>query len=468
MHIRTLYFRNLLTDLRRFWILILAVILICGAAGAYYGYRSANKKLELTPEQQEKIDHFNERVKSYDDAIADTEKCIAENNEAVENLQNYIDNSIYMKLDPDSLKVSSVQYVVTVEEGVSLGNVQNSIISFINDGGLVSSLQAKSNEGEDSNNSAEASYGEYTDLNPAYWRDVVTISCPANMVVITVYHYNADTGMRILDVIREKLAAECEVIRTKQGGFTLEGEEIAALVKGDVGFANAQNNNHNNLRSYLSLRSDYETKFVSQNNSKESYIENNKPEELELPSPKKNAVKFGVFGLIIGAVLVIGVLALKYIFSDRIRSEEELRDAGLAVLAKSSGRKGLLRKGRKAPETLAESPAELHPSPERLVMDAAELVKATGSKGVYLQDLTGQKTAKAAADTLAEAFDAADITSAYGTSEGDLAEDLKSMMKLGSAVLLIEAGKTTFRQLEKQINLCQRFGIRLLGCVLYE
>lgn len=464
MHIRTLYFRNLLTDLRRFWILILAVILICGAAGAYYGYRSANKKLELTPEQQEKIDHFNERVRSYDDAIADTEKCIAENDEAVENLQNYIDNSIYMKLDPDSLKVSSVQYVVTVEEGVSLGNVQNSIISFINDGGLVSSLQVKNDQGENS----EASYGEYTDLNPAYWRDVVTISCPANMVVVTVYHYDADTGMRILDVIREKLAAECEVIRTKQGGFTLEGEEIAALVKGDAGFANGQNGHLNNLRSYLSLRSDYETKFVSQNNSKESYIENNEPEELSFPSPKKNAVKFGVFGLIIGAVLVIGVLALKYIFSDRIRSEEELRDAGLAVLAKSSGRKGLLRKAKKASNGSAqESPAELYPSPERFVMDAAALVKATDSQGVYLQDLTGRKAAETA-DALAEAFKAADIASAYGTSEGDLADDLKSMMKLGSAVLLIEAGKTTFRQLEKQINLCQRFGIRLLGCVLYE
>lgn len=468
MHSRTLYFRNLLRDLKDHWLVILLVVLACTAAFGLYGYKKAGDNVSLSEEQQEKIDEFKERVASYDDAIADIEKCIADNQEAVENLENYIEHSIYMKLDPNAIKVSSVQYVITVDEGVNLGNVQNSIVSYINDGGLVSSLKTEAGGEEpvaaentdDSDNNA--SYGEYASLNPSYWREVTSVSAPANMIVITVLHYDEETGKKILDVIRKQLAAQCDVIRAKQGNFQLTGEEVSTLTKGDVGVANTQNNNINSLRSYTSSRADYEAKFATQTAARDKYIENNQPEEISFPSPKKNAVKFGIFGFIAGVVLVIGALAIRYILSPRIRGQEELAGTGLVMLAS-------VRKKKLTPEA------------ERLSIELEAMLKKAECKGVFVQDLRGGRfigkkpAGSADASSKGEAYSAVSAVfdklkdrSAYGFSEGDELKEFNQMRELGAAVLLIECGKTTFAQVDKQLNLCGRSDVRILGYVLYE
>ena len=61
-----------------------------------------------------------------------------------------------------------------------------------------------------------------------------------------------------------------------------------------------------------------------------------------------------------------------------------------------------------------------------------------------------------------------DISAESGSNVYDNAEQLKKMIAKKSCILIAEAGKTTFNQLEQQQELCRRFHVRVLGCIVIE
>ena len=50
----------------------------------------------------------------------------------------------------------------------------------------------------------------------------------------------------------------------------------------------------------------------------------------------------------------------------------------------------------------------------------------------------------------------------------DDAAELKNAISCGSCVLIAQAGKTTYQQMEQMTQLCERFHIAVLGCVVIE
>ena len=50
----------------------------------------------------------------------------------------------------------------------------------------------------------------------------------------------------------------------------------------------------------------------------------------------------------------------------------------------------------------------------------------------------------------------------------DSAEELKALASGRGCLVIAEAGKSTYPQLEQQMKLCDRFKAELLGCVVIE
>ena len=261
-NIKTLYVRNVLRDLLSRKKAVGTFIVICAVLFGILGLRQGGKTVELTEEQKQEIEDYNTKIAEYDASIEDTKKCVEEADAQIKDLQDYVDNSIYMQIDPNNVQVISSQYGVVT--GNNVGNICNSIIAYINDGGLKEPLDS----GDE-------------DLDIKYWRDVVGAYQSGNTLTIYVLHHNMDQARRIMNIMKKRIMEYLPKVQSVQGDFSLEEMRTSEYTKADAGILNAQNNNRNNLKTYTTSRSDQNSKLVNLQNNKTSYIEKNKPENMD-------------------------------------------------------------------------------------------------------------------------------------------------------------------------------------------
>ena len=133
-NLKTLYVRNVLEDLIKKKVAVGSFIVICAVLFGMLGIVQGGKAVTETEEQKQEIEEYNAKIAEYDSAIEDTQNAIAEADKQIESLQEYIDNSIYMQIDPNNIQTLSVQYGLKTSNNV--GNILNSFITYINDGGL--------------------------------------------------------------------------------------------------------------------------------------------------------------------------------------------------------------------------------------------------------------------------------------------------------------------------------------------
>jgi len=433
LKLKTLYIRNVVEDLIKKKKAVAAFIGVCVVLFAFLGVRQGNKAFSLSEEQQKEIEEYQAKIDEYDAAIADAEKCIEESDKQIESLQEYVDNSIYMQIDPQNIQTVSTQY--SIQTGGNVGNIYNSFITYINDGGLKETLPE-----------------EYKNLKVEYWREIVSSYQTSNTLTIVVIHHDAAQAQQIMDLIKERILAYVPQVKTAQGDFTLTEMGTSSYTKADVGITNTQNNNRNNLKSYTNSRADYHNKVNSLKNTKDSFIKNNEPESLNASAPNKvvTIIKYIIAGILFGVVIPCACIVLRYVLSDRLRSADDLRDSNLNVIGKYKDGKGHL--------------TEL----ERSIMDIQALAEEKGMKSVFLNLLSEDPLSAKVAAEYEKAMTDAGLTAKAGAGAYEHADVLKQMISCGSCILFAQAGKTTYQQLEQQMKLCERFKILILGCVVME
>lgn len=433
LNIKTLYFKNLVDDLIKHRRIVGICIVICAAFFAVLGYKNAQEVRELSAEQQVEIQEYNERLAEYDAAIVDTEKALEMVNGQVEEQQEYVDNSIYMKLDSQNIQVASAQYGVQTSGNV--GNILNSIFLFINDGGLKEALEE-----------------EYGVVDAKYWREIITANNGGNVLNLVVYHYDSAEAEKILNIVKKKLEQKLPDLIAVQGEFTLVEQGTSYYTKADSGVLNTQNGHLNNLKNYTSNRSDFETKLANQKNTKENYIKNNEPDTLEASQPNVILLTaaYLIVGVLFGIAIPVVCFFLQYILSNRLRRKEELKDSGLNVLASYSNKKGH------------------QPSLDRSVLDLKLLAEEKQIENVFISVLQEDEVSKKTAEEWSTAIAQNGMKARIGYHLFDSAEELKALASGRGCLVIAETGKSTYPQLEQQMKLCDRFKVELLGCVVIE
>lgn len=408
-------------------------IAVCAVLFGMLGIVQGGKAVTQTEEQKQEIEEYNAKIAEYDSAIEDTQNAIAEADKQIESLQEYIDNSIYMQIDPNNIQTVSVQYGLKTSNNV--GNILNSFITYINDGGLKEEL-------------SEADQ----DLKVKYWRDVVNSYQSGNNFFIVVINSDMDQAKRIMSIIKERVMDYVPKVKNLQGDFSLEELKTSEYVKTDSGVVNNQNNNRNNLKNYTTNRADLNNKLVSTQNSKKNYIEKNEPDNLKAAdsNTKVLMVAYVLLGILFGAVIAFVIVALKYILGDTLRTANDIRESDLNLLGTYSALN------------------QYKPDLERSKMDVEVLTKAKNADKVFFYVMSDDEVSKKVAKDYKESLKASGIAVETGSKITEDAEELKKMIACGSCVFVAEVGKTTYRQLEQQTRLCERFQTAVLGCVVVE
>lgn len=432
-NLKTLYVRNVLEDLIKKKAAVGSFIVICAVLFGMLGIVQGGKAVTETEEQKQEIEEYNAKIAEYDSAIEDTQNAIAEADKQIESLQEYIDNSIYMQIDPNNIQTVSVQYGLKTSNNV--GNILNSFITYINDGGLKEELSDTDE-----------------DLKVKYWRDIVSCYQSSNNLIVTVVHSDMDQAKRIMSIIKERVMNYVPKVKNLQGDFSLEELKISEYVKTDTGVVNNQNNNRNNLKNYTTNRADLNNKLIGFQNSKKTYIEKNEPDNLKAAdtNTKVLMVAYILLGILFGAVIAFVIVALKYILGDTLRTANDIKESDLSLLGTYS------------------APNQYKPDLERSKMDVEVLAKAKNADKVFFYVMSDDEISKKVAKDYEESLKASGIAVETGSNISESAEELKKMIACGNCVFIAEVGKTTYRQLEQQTRLCERFKTAVLGCVVVE
>lgn len=432
-NLKTLYVRNVLEELIKKKVAVGIFIVICAVLFGMLGIVQGGKAVTETEEQKQEIEEYNAKIAEYDSAIEDTQNAIAEADKQIESLQEYIDNSIYMQIDPNNIQTVSVQYGLKTSNNV--GNILNSFITYINDGGLKEELSDADE-----------------DLKVKYWRDIVSCYQSSNNLIVTVVHSDMDQAKRIMSIIKERVMNYVPKVKNLQGDFSLEELKTSEYVKTDTGVVNNQNNNRNNLKNYTTNRADLNNKLIGFQNSKKTYIEKNEPDNLKAAdtNTKVLMVAYILLGILFGAVIAFVIVALKYILGDTLRTANDIKESDLSLLGTYSALN------------------QYKPDLERSKMEVEVLAKAKNADKIFFYVISDDEISKKVAKDYEDSLKASGIAVETGSNISESAEELKKMIACGNCVFIAEVGKTTYRQLEQQTRLCERFKTAVLGCVVVE
>ncbi len=426
------YLKNIFDDFIKNWkiITVIAIVLMVILGGI--GYSRAFVMGHLSKEQQEEIDAYNEQLETYDKQIEEMEINLANAEEEAAKVQEYIDNSLYMKLDGQNLQVATVQYAVV--DTANAYNILYALATYINTGGLQEDI-AK----------------EYGDTEAGYLKETISCAITANLLDITVIHYDKEEASKALKLICESVENYVPGVTEVHGAFNWKKTDISEYSKVDMNVTNTQNARVDSLNSYMSAQANYSGTKASYISSKDTYIEDNTPEVMEASAPgPKLIVIYAIFGILLGIVLPFVVFSLRYLLSDHIRSEKELKNSGINVLASYSS--GDAYKN------------EL----ERSVMDIEFLMKRYQTDGVFIDAIYDADDIKKASDDITSALKEKDIAVSTGYAVGEDASELKEMIDKKYCIIAVKAGKNTYPQLAKQMDICRKFDVAVCGCILVK
>ena len=426
------YFKNIADSFIMNWKIIIPFIILCTLGLSVLGYRKSNQVKNLTPEQQEEIDIYNGQIAAYDKQIEEAQKNIETIQVEISNLQKYIDESIYMKLEPLNLQLATAQYAIT--DTLNTSYIISSMTNYLAYGNI-----------------QEIFDKEYGTEEAGYIREILSWPVNGNILNVTITHYDKEKGKEILKLIQKNLESYIPEIKKVQGKFTFKKLETRFYTKKDNDVTNVQNSRRDTLKNYNVSLADYNTRIASNENSKADYIEKNKPEVMEAAAPGKMlVVKYAVFGIILGVIIPFAIISLRYILSNRIRSSRELVNAEVPVFPCISG-----RNGEKPDISLG-------------ITELKFLIQKYDTDGFFLNILSGDDKVKSIVEDITTTFKKSGINIETGVIASEDARSLEHMVKKQYAVVIVKTGENTYPQLASQIAACQKFGVSLWGCIVVE
>ncbi len=435
---RTIYIRNLFRGYwKKKWLIIVGLIVFVLIFG-YIGLRRAYPE-RMDASLAAEIEEYNEQVATYDEAIAEYQENLETAEAELAAEQEYVENSLYMQIDPEEVQKASVQYILTVPDAPSTSEENNLLTSDIN------AMKAYVEDG-----SFMSELTERLDLEGSnYWSELIELSSTGKAVTLSVIHYDMEQAEEILAEAIDLVEAYKPTVEENFGEFTMTSQGISTQVYADSAVLTAQNKEMTNLRTYRTNVADLRTKLATQRTNRKNYIEQYQPTGTS-SSPRRTLLEFGAVGVIAGIIVPLLIYAVYYTLSNRIKGKEELQAAGISVIAYYRPKKGYV------------------PSLDKAVVNLLLLKQKNQADRISLCTLGESAALEQVEKDLTEALADKDLDVCVTQQGAEDAESLEKQSEIGNHLMLVEAGRTTYTQLEEQIQFCESLNINIWGCIVVE
>lgn len=300
--------RDLFFDLAYRWRSILVAALICAIAlGAFqYTYLAViHGQGKITKEERQfqiDLQNYQDSMRNAQSSIRDYSKLIAEQNE-------YLSESIYMSLDSQKEWFSSKTYYIKMDQSV------------------VDALPA--NSVEDPADYAAAVYVSMLtgSLDPAEMADVMGTDSKVyvdELVKIEADNLTNTVKLLILGVDEASVTRQMAFFADRMNAIT----ETASQSVGPHTIAIVGEDTGTRLDVDLPLQKDTINKQIAEWQKalqEQRQILINLEDEEEPEAPGKHLVRYTVIGFVLGAFLLCGIYAVRYLFSDRLIGARQMQ-----------------------------------------------------------------------------------------------------------------------------------------------
>ncbi len=410
--------------------MVIIIAIICTFLGALLGGLTYQKEVKeqsslearLSADPVEGEEEYITELRNYEESMSSCEEAYALAVEQRDTLQDYVDSSILMKIDPDNVYVAYVAYVV--QDNANTGNILNALQSYINDGGLKEDAMIKGAE----------------ELEVDGWREVINVGITGNNLFIAINHYDSNIVKEIMRVVKECVESQTAVIGKTQGAYNLVLSNESYYSKIDLNIANTQLGNNNNLKAYENSVSDQLNRINNLTNTINDYKA--KYEINEGVSAQRGLagtlIVYLIVGFLGGIVLSFLLMLARVTFSNKIMNALHLQYSGLTIY-----------------NIYDYSKKDFKISLRETITEIEKKVKDSNSQNVCLWPLSDAESNKEVIEKIK------DNISVDVLGKGELCDS--------KDVLVILTGKKdTYTMLEELMQKCDRLGISLLGIIVCE
>lgn len=309
----------MLSTLFKKWYVVTFFAVLFSLAVGYYGHKSAISENESLGTKQEVIDNYLEELSRYDQAINNAKEALELSSKQVDELLNNIENDVYMSLDANNLCIGSVQFTVIGADGTIVTNVLQALNQYVIQGGLKEDAESKE------------------ELGVKYWSELVSTNFNGATFSVSIMQPTGTIAKKSIDEIKKCMLKHSDIIAVTHGEFQLIEQDTSVYMKSEPVVINNQNTRRNDLKNLISNHADYEVRVNNMINTKKTFMENNKPDDLEVfpISVKKRTMIFGLLGLFVGIWCGIGISLIEFIAGNIIKNTDELKKYGLVVFRPS-------------------------------------------------------------------------------------------------------------------------------------
>ncbi|RHV69966.1 hypothetical protein DXB15_08610 [Roseburia sp. OM02-15] len=422
--------------------IIIIFVLLCLAAGVGLGVKKA-RSVSSASELQE-IEDYKSGLDKYKDVMDNILANMSTTQEQIDNLQKYCDSSIYMNIDPLNVNVASVQYRILMSDGSDTQG--NSSVANEKSADIMNELTAYVKNGD----WKVAAEEELSDVPVEYLSEVVGSTSTGNIFTLTVMHYDADQAAKICKVVDEQIQKYAASTLKENGEFSfstiMSNQTVMALPE----VQSTQNSYLTSLQNYKDSLSELKKNELSQQVSEKTYRKDYKPDSMDAPSAKKVLVQYAALGIIAGLVISCALLALLYVLSDKLKGKENIKAAGITVLGNYSAKEGY------------------RPALEREMIDFDLIRKERSVEQVFFGMLSDAEIVQKAVQEYQAAMEKKSLAVEVGSNIENDSEMMKRFVEIGNCILFVEVGKTTYTQIKAYLEICKKFNVSVLGCVVVE
>ena len=292
------------------WIVLGAVVmtlLLVVVVGITQG-RESNNKVEETVKELD-----TQEIKELDEvARLETE---------AEILRNYLQNSIYMQIDPSKQNTVGLQYHLQASEEDSIDDLISAYTSYVNAGSIVDDIKG------------------FQDIDSEYLTELISASSGSKSETVYIYSESANAQRKKIlnieviynnEVACDNLAKEVEAaidsytieLGDKLGSYEITklDEWKSVIVNTEVSEAKSRIQNMLNTlnASITSIKNGFNE------NQKEAY----KGEEIvgEESTPSIHWTVYVIIGMVLGCILMVVIFIAYYVLSKRIKYKEEFQE----------------------------------------------------------------------------------------------------------------------------------------------
>lgn len=470
---------DLMFDLMRHWrSLIVAIIIGAIVGGGIYVVKKTSAEKAVVQEDDEEGSKLPDDYEVNPDVEANMELAYQYRQLYFRQLE-YNQKSIVMQLNPNAVYSGELKYYISA--GYDTGLISILFQNILSDQNLLAELQ-------------EASQ---LDCEPSYIKELIGCSISSESdasvninnvmggsdesaafvtknatITYSVVSTSEESCEQMLKIIREKVAeldAECAA-----GGYetyrALEVNDAVRLVTNND-YLNRQKANIDQLGTYLSnvqrLEATFEEDDLIYYNetylAREYEMKEEESSELlgtagaETGPVSVNPIKWLVIGIFLLCVCWGGYFMLKYLLDKHIKTSDEVKTYRIPLIGCLEGQK----KQYKGLDALIEKMAGKSKSPADSVDYIAASIEAMDAKEILLCGDLKDETARQVMDSLKEKCARIEISEYPG-------QDSAALERAGerALVFLVQIGKTTRTELQRELEVCRMQKIVVLGAVV--